>query len=249
MAQSAFRQALLVRVFERREDRVPAGEIEADLRCGHLDSIVRSDLTVGPDEAALFDDPDVVLLAADRASQRRHHGVRDLVDRDGRVLAVDVEVDRAAVHRAGLGKGGVEDLEERVALLASPDAAESVVLLVGLGIDVGVPAPAAVMDGARPPERPDDLRSGEIEPVASAVVDSVGEEGLAVPFRGVRDAFEVAGAAGFAAAELEVCAPKLPIGHSTEPARARTDARLSRTRRTGRACSLRRSRRRARPEP
>src|SRR5436190_3295382 len=134
--------ARLVRVLERREDRVPAGEIEADLGRLDLDPLVGTDLALGPDEAALFDDLDVVLLATHWASKRRHNGVRDPLDRDARALPVDREVNRDPVDRGRRVEGRVEDLEERVALLASPDPAERFVLVVRLAAHVGMTAAA-----------------------------------------------------------------------------------------------------------
>ena len=44
-----------------------------------------------------------------------------------------------------------------------------------------MPTAAAVVDRARPPERPDDLGSGEIEPVESALLDPVAERARQFP--------------------------------------------------------------------
>src|SRR6266480_449663 len=192
---------------------MPAGELEADFRRLHLHPLVGRDLAVGPDEAAFLDDPDVVHLAAHRTSQRRHDRVGVPVNRQARALAVDLEVDRDTVDRARLIKGRVEDFEERIALFAPPDPAQRFVLVVGLAVDVRVAAAAPLVDRARPPQSPDDVRAGEVEPVESALLDPVAEQGLTVPLRRVWGALEVAAAARIAAAELEVRPGDRPADH------------------------------------
>src|SRR5688572_11449138 len=71
-----------VRVVERREDRVPLREVPLHLREVDLELLALSDLAVGPDEAARFDDSHVVLFTADGIRERGHPVLGHALDRD-----------------------------------------------------------------------------------------------------------------------------------------------------------------------
>src|SRR5439155_2517181 len=183
------------------------------------------DLAVAPDEAGLLDDPHVVFLARNRARERRHRGLAHAVDRKPRALAVDGQVDRRPVDGGCLVERRVEDLEEPVALLPTPDPRQGLELLVVLTVDVRVTLAAFVVDRAGPPQCPGDLRAAEIRAVEAPALDHVRQEGLAITLGRGWKAAEVAAAAGVAVTELDVRAGDPPLGHRCRLCRAQAPNR------------------------